>query len=102
MARAALPARMRPWRSSGAGRPARSSLTLIRAPAANTIVFVPAGARMPAGNQITLPANCGKPPICPGSSLVTVPGAGHFMIASHAANVAGLVREHVAKVEALG
>jgi len=37
-----------------------------------------------------------------GSSLVTVPGANHFMIATHAAaNVARLIREHVAKFETL-
>ena len=35
------------------------------------------------------------------SSLVTVPGAGHFMIATHASDVARLIREHVAKVETL-
>jgi pimeloyl-ACP methyl ester carboxylesterase len=34
-----------------------------------------------------------------GSSLVTVPGASHFMIATHAADDARLIREHVAKVE---
>jgi pimeloyl-ACP methyl ester carboxylesterase len=36
-----------------------------------------------------------------GSSLVTVPGASHFMIATHPADVARLIREHVAKVETL-
>jgi pimeloyl-ACP methyl ester carboxylesterase len=36
-----------------------------------------------------------------GSSLVTVPGASHFMIATDAADVARLIREHVAKVETL-
>jgi pimeloyl-ACP methyl ester carboxylesterase len=36
-----------------------------------------------------------------GSSLVTVPGASHFMIATHAADIARLVREHVAKIETL-
>jgi pimeloyl-ACP methyl ester carboxylesterase len=35
------------------------------------------------------------------SSLVTVPGAGHFMIATHASDVARLIREHVAAAEAL-
>jgi pimeloyl-ACP methyl ester carboxylesterase len=33
------------------------------------------------------------------SSLVTVPGASHFMIATHASDVAKLIREHVATVE---
>jgi pimeloyl-ACP methyl ester carboxylesterase len=36
-----------------------------------------------------------------GSSLVTVPGASHFMIETHPADVARLIREHVAKVETL-
>jgi len=36
-----------------------------------------------------------------GSSLVTVPGASHFMITTHAADVARLIGEHVAKVETL-
>jgi pimeloyl-ACP methyl ester carboxylesterase len=35
------------------------------------------------------------------SSLVTVPGASHFMIATHASDVARLIREHVATVETL-
>ena len=35
------------------------------------------------------------------SSLVTVPGASHFMIATHTADVARLIREHVEKVETL-
>jgi pimeloyl-ACP methyl ester carboxylesterase len=33
------------------------------------------------------------------SSLVTVPGASHFMIATHASDVARLIRKHVATVE---
>jgi pimeloyl-ACP methyl ester carboxylesterase len=33
------------------------------------------------------------------SSLVTVPGASHFMIATHTSDVARLIREHVATVE---
>jgi pimeloyl-ACP methyl ester carboxylesterase len=36
-----------------------------------------------------------------GSSLVTVPGASHFMIATHASDVARLIREHVATIETL-
>jgi pimeloyl-ACP methyl ester carboxylesterase len=36
-----------------------------------------------------------------GSSLVTVPGANHFMIETHPADVARLIRKHVAKVETL-
>ena len=39
--------------------------------------------------------------VVPRSSLVTVHGASHFMIATHAADVARLIREHVAKVETL-
>jgi len=35
------------------------------------------------------------------SSLVTVPGASHFMIATHASDVERLIREHVATVETL-
>jgi pimeloyl-ACP methyl ester carboxylesterase len=35
------------------------------------------------------------------SSLVTVAGASHFMIATHASDVARLIREHVAKVQTL-
>ena len=35
------------------------------------------------------------------SSLVTIPGANHFMIATHASDVARLIREHVATVETL-
>jgi pimeloyl-ACP methyl ester carboxylesterase len=35
------------------------------------------------------------------SSLVIIPGASHFMIATHPADVARLIREHVAKVETL-
>jgi pimeloyl-ACP methyl ester carboxylesterase len=35
------------------------------------------------------------------SSLVTVPGASHFMIATHASDVARLIREHVATVDTL-
>ncbi|VIO65878.1 2-succinyl-6-hydroxy-2, 4-cyclohexadiene-1-carboxylate synthase [Bradyrhizobium ivorense] len=37
----------------------------------------------------------------PGSSLVTVPGASHFMVETHPADVARLIREHVATVETL-
>ena len=33
------------------------------------------------------------------SSLVTVPGASHFMIATHASDVARLIRKHVVTVE---
>ena len=36
-----------------------------------------------------------------GSSLVTVPGENHFMIATHTADVARLIRDHVEKVETL-
>lgn len=36
-----------------------------------------------------------------GSLLVTVAGANHFMIATHATDVARLIREHVEKVETL-
>ncbi|MCP3463420.1 MULTISPECIES: alpha/beta fold hydrolase [unclassified Bradyrhizobium] len=35
------------------------------------------------------------------SSLVTVPGASHFMIATHTLDVARLIREHVATVETM-
>src|SRR5262249_23569079 len=35
------------------------------------------------------------------SSLVTIPGASHFMIATHASDVAKLIREHVTTVEML-
>ncbi|MCP3459308.1 alpha/beta fold hydrolase [Bradyrhizobium sp. CCGUVB23] len=35
------------------------------------------------------------------SSLVTVPGASHFMIATHASDVARLIREQVETVETL-
>ena len=37
-----------------------------------------------------------------GSSLVSVPGVSYFMIATHAANVARLIRKHVAKVATAG
>jgi hypothetical protein len=34
-------------------------------------------------------------------SLVTIPGASHFIIETHASDVARLIRKHVAKVETL-
>jgi hypothetical protein len=37
----------------------------------------------------------------PDASLVTVPGAAHSMMATHAATVAKLVGENVSKAEAL-
>jgi hypothetical protein len=35
-----------------------------------------------------------------GSTLATIDGAAHFMIATHAGEVAGLIAQHVYQVEA--